>query len=254
MARWTEQLRWAAHQWLAMAGPALIVLGGAVIALAMIESDVPATRAAHDRVWAGLGVIAVGSLLGVAAAFVGRHGGGRLPSGLEELVRDLPDAVFEIDGQGRIRFVSAAASDLLGRSPAELIGRELTSVLAELGGEGLAELPPAELAPGAWPADEYGILRHQMRLRHPDIGERWISATLRLTRHADGEVAAARGVLRDVSIQNAIEEALRASEERFRTILEVSRAWTRWPGHALQHGDLLLTGLLMGRVARPHGA
>jgi len=181
-------------------------------------ADTRAADEVRDRVLAGIALGVAGGLLWGAGLRTGERSPARAATSLEELVRDLPDMVFESDAGGRLSFVSAAATDLIGRSPAELVGHRLADVLETMGAEGASRRPPEE-----WDADEYGVLRRDLRVRHPDGGERWVSATIRLSRDASGEVVAARGVLRDVSVQNAIEDALRSSEERFRTILEVSQ-------------------------------
>jgi PAS domain S-box-containing protein len=64
----------------------------------------------------------------------------------------------------------------------------------------------------------------EYRIRRPDNGEiRWINRKGEIERDDDDEPARFSGVARDVTAQRAARDALAASDDRFRTIIETTK-------------------------------
>jgi len=131
------------------------------------------------------------------------------------LVETAIDPVFTCDVDGRYLFVNAAAARMLGRAPADVIGRT-----------------PGELFPPDVAADYQAGPRQVIESGESRISENrveiggktlWFSSVLQPIRDADGRITRAQGVVRDITRLKAAELALRANEERLRQAVGTSR-------------------------------
>lgn len=159
----------------------------------------------------GLAVAGVASLLAVRGALA-RHDRLRVLDGWIRMIsRELPDMLFEISHGGRFVGVTLASRAILGRAPAELIGRLVCEVTPDpipfLDGDPL----PGDT--GAWNA----------RWIHANGEAQHYTALVRAVRDPQGELVALRGVLRNPGDQAQAQHALRASEERLRRALEAAQ-------------------------------
>ncbi|MDT0165351.1 EAL domain-containing protein [Actinotalea sp. AC32] len=112
---------------------------------------------------------------------------------------------------GRIAFASAAAVQLLGTAPGDLLGTRLDDHLAPA--DGPSSGAPAAGDGGSVPTD--GTRRHEAR-RAVGGARRWLDVTTRVLRDDDGRPREALGVARDVTAVVNAELELAESEQRFR--------------------------------------
>ncbi|HSV73916.1 MAG TPA: PAS domain-containing protein [Chthonomonadales bacterium] len=122
---------------------------------------------------------------------------------------DLEDVVYIADARSRIRFANAAVERMFGLLPAECIGGTLRSLAVKVGvaPEGVERLARAY-------SEAVGRMEPTVRfeaLRSVDGRGRSYEVLERVLYGVDGKYAGARGVIRDVSDQRAIEGELRSS-------------------------------------------
>ena len=110
------------------------------------------------------------------------------------LVEDLPDMVYELDQEGRFRFVSRAAADILGHQPEALAGRAYRDMVHP----GDRERFDQEKARAA---DQERLSISSLRHITADGRVRWLSINSRLVHDDRGRVTGRRGVARDVTEQ-----------------------------------------------------
>jgi two-component system, cell cycle sensor histidine kinase and response regulator CckA len=131
------------------------------------------------------------------------------------LVETAIDPVFTCDIEGRYLFVNAAAARMLGRAPADVIGRTP------------GELFPPQVAAGyqAGPRQVIESGESLISENRVEIGgqELWFSSVLQPIRDADGRITKAQGVVRDITRLKAAEFALRENEERLRQAVGASK-------------------------------
>jgi PAS domain S-box-containing protein len=131
------------------------------------------------------------------------------------LVQSSPDLIFEMDGNGIYTFYSDRTEEVIGWSPGEMIGRAFTDFI-DMDAFPNAAQRIAEIAanPGK-PSTDRLLIRH----KH---GGRTIPFEVSVVGQVDelGQLAAIRGVARDISERERLENQLRASEERYRFLVE----------------------------------
>ena len=128
-----------------------------------------------------------------------------------ELVEDINDVIYALDADGILTYASPATEPFLGYHPREVMGRHYSSFIHP---EDLPKLVQIfeKLLTGQRQVAEYRVLTKS--------GEtRWVRASSRAV--LDGShMAAIHGVLIDITSQREIAEALRESEERWRSLVE----------------------------------
>ena len=128
------------------------------------------------------------------------------------------DAVFIMDGRGRIRYVNAAAERIFGWPVDYLRGRDLHEVL----------VPPEDAERYRSAGEETGAARSLLQPRFGEVHElpavrqdgRRIEIELSLSAFPALEGRAALGVVRDVTERRARERNLREAEARWQYALE----------------------------------
>ena len=158
----------------------------------------------------------VGSLLGVALHRLQTETAlRRSEERYRALVESAPDAIFAVDAAGTILAVNPAAARLLSRDAGDVTGRSLRDIF-----------PPAEAE------RRIGLMRriHETgqgatatyQEPYPGLGPRWFNAILSPVFGADGGVTCVLGIARDITEQVEAQQALRDSEERYRTLVEAA--------------------------------
>src|SRR6478735_4090442 len=129
---------------------------------------------------------------------------------LVELINSSPDGICVKDLDLRFIRVNEVYADMLGRGPADLVGKRLS------------ELPPVSTDALETEVAEHALLTQgsavldQVKPAHSPTGSRWYSAAKAPLRDLSGEVSGLVEIKRDVTDRIAISEALMESEERSR--------------------------------------
>jgi diguanylate cyclase (GGDEF)-like protein/PAS domain S-box-containing protein len=130
------------------------------------------------------------------------------------LAENSTDMIFRLDLDFVRRYVSPASREILGYTPEELVGiRPINQVHPDD-----AARVDAVFRQVVGGRDRASVAN---RIRHRDGRWIWVEAELRLVRDAvTGQPASILGALRDISARKAAEEALKASEERYRLLAD----------------------------------
>ncbi len=137
----------------------------------------------------------------------------------EERYRSLFDSSLECvylhDFEGNLLDANQAALKLLGYDREEITGLSFASLIGE------DQMPTALAA--LREVSETGALKEvfEFRLRRKDCAEVEVETTSSLV-YRDGQPYAVQGVARDISARKRVEEALRQSEERYRSLFDSS--------------------------------
>src|SRR5581483_8244942 len=119
------------------------------------------------------------------------------------------DVVVETDLGGVVRYVSPSIRDVLGYAPEEVVGRVAASFLHPEDRESLRPVPDA---------DQPDTYRYRVRRR--DGALRWVESVTRPLLDERGAPVGRVSAARDVTRRVEAEEALRASEARWRSLVE----------------------------------
>jgi len=125
-----------------------------------------------------------------------------------------PDMIFVIDRDDKVQYVNTLAAQRFGKTPEQVIGK-----------------PRTELFPPSIATRQEIDLQQILRTGEPHSSESpivfpdaqlWLDTQLVPLRNEAGEVSAVMGVSRDITDRKRADEALRASETRYRSYIDVT--------------------------------
>ena len=125
------------------------------------------------------------------------------------MIENQADLVVKFDGEGHLLFASRSYCDAFGQDADDLLGKRFPSL--DHDNEETTELAGVFMPPHAAAYEEHTLTRG---------GPRWINWAARAVTDEEGKVEAVVAVGRDVTKRKTAEEALRRSEEEFRTLIE----------------------------------
>lgn len=132
-----------------------------------------------------------------------------------DMYEEAPLAYFSVGVDGRIRIVNRRAADLLGYEVGDLIGRPVLDLYADTpAGREKAQEVFARFATGT------EIHSEELEMRRADGEQVWINLTARPIRNNKGQIIASRSMAVDITDRKQVEEELRASEEKYRDLVE----------------------------------
>jgi len=132
------------------------------------------------------------------------------------IVESTGDAILSANRDGIIESWNAGAENLFGFSAGEALGQHL-SILGSAESEAEQAAILTRLAKGER-FSNLEVARHRKDGRQVDV-----SLTLSPLREASGKVTGISGIIRDITERKRIEDELRSSEAKYRTLVETTR-------------------------------
>jgi PAS domain S-box-containing protein len=139
------------------------------------------------------------------------------------VAENITDVIWTTDLQTNITYMSPSATALVGYAAEELgkltVEDLLTADSLERGMKALADQQNAVGVPPERQSDHWTL---EVEMRRKDGSTVWAEEKVTFLRDERGTPVGLLGVTRDISQRKAAEDALRVSEEKYRTLVEVS--------------------------------
>lgn len=132
---------------------------------------------------------------------------------LRAVIEDQTELICRFQPDGRLTFVNEAYCRYFGKTRAELLDHSFMPLVPPED-QAAITAQAAKLAPAT------PVVNYEHRIILPGGEVRWQQWTDRALYDADGELVEFQSVGRDITERKQIEEALRRSEERYRTLIE----------------------------------
>ena len=135
-----------------------------------------------------------------------------LEKNIADIIKKTSDIFYRTDNEGKIVWISQSVFRVMGYTPEEVIGKDMSSYYAN---------PEERIRFRQLLEENNGAVRNfEAKMRKKDGSEVWLSTDASYWHDNLGSVAGVEGETRDITPKKEIENALRASEEQYRTLIE----------------------------------
>lgn len=156
------------------------------------------------------------------------------------MVEQMEDSYHETDLTGYLTFVNDAECRNLGYSREELIGMNISRFIDEENSKKMAPVIAGVINTGI------PVKAYELEVTRKDGTKVFNETSISLITDSKGKPVGLRGIARDVTERKLLEEKIRQSEERYRTIIEEMEEWyfeTDLAGTITFCNDILAEGL-----------
>ncbi|MDH5541848.1 MAG: PAS domain S-box protein [Nitrospinota bacterium] len=135
-----------------------------------------------------------------------------LEKNISNIIQKSNDVFYRTNLKGEIVWISQSVQKVMGYSPEELIGKDISSFYVN---------PEERLRLQELLRENGGFVKNfEAKLRKKDGSEIWLSTDTGYYYDEHGSIAGVEGETKDVTEKKEIENALRLSEEKYRTLIE----------------------------------
>ncbi len=138
---------------------------------------------------------------------------------LRFITENSADILWHLDADYRFTYVGGSENRLYGYTRDQIIGSSMFDLLTPEGAEAVRRLNRDRIAREK-SGVRTGVIRHELLVKCGDGRQVWAEATVNPYRDHEGKLTGYHGMLRDITGRKEAEEALRASEEKYRHLLE----------------------------------
>ena len=139
---------------------------------------------------------------------------------MRTLVDAVPDGIFAKDLNSKFLLANDAVARGMGTTPENLIGKDDFDFFPEEMAQNFFDDEQTIVRTG-----EGLVNREELAVNKETGNMRWFLTTKLPVRNDKGEIVALVGIGRDITLRRRAERALRESEERFRSLIELSSDW-----------------------------